>query len=335
MTYYEISFPLFGEGFVVNPPSYISLFGFNLYLYGLFITLGFVLAGVYAYKRRDVLGLTQDNVLDLVIMAVPCGLVGARIYYALFNFSDYFGAGNWLNIFKIREGGLAVYGGVIASGIAFYVYSRIKKVHIGKLLDAAGFGLLIGQAVGRWGNFFNREAFGNVTGVPWKMGLRSYSGVIYVHPTFLYESLWNIIGLALIHAISKKHKMKYHGQVFLFYVAWYGFGRYMIEGLRADSLFLSGTDIRSSQLLAALSFSVAIALLLRNHLRGTKSLNILDSEESEELDELVELDALDESDTLEELDALEEPDALEGQDAQEELGAPEGQDTSEEKEVQE
>ena len=269
----EISFPLFGEGFSFNPPGYVNVFGFNLYLYSLFITLGFILAGLYLYKRRDVLDLTQDNVLDLIIMAVPCGIVGARIYFAVFNSSDYFGPGNWLNIFRVREGGLAVYGGVIGGAIAFYVYSRIKKIPVGKLFDAAGFGLFIGQAVGRWGNFFNREAFGTVTDLPWKMGLEGYASVVYVHPTFLYESLWNAAGLVLMHIFSKKNEAKYHGQYFLLYVAWYGFGRYMIESIRTDSLFVSGTDIRISQLLAALSFSTAAVLLLRNRLRGKSNMD--------------------------------------------------------------
>ena len=265
----EISFPLFGEGFVIDPPTYVTIFGLNIYLYGLFIAAGFIIAGIYLYKRHEALALTKDNVLDLILLAVPCGIVGARLYYAIFNFSDYFGPGKWLNIFMVRQGGLAVYGGVIGGGLAFYMYSRRKKMPVGKLLDAAGFGLLIGQAIGRWGNFFNREAFGTVTDLPWKMGLRVQSSLTYVHPTFLYESLWNIAGLIILHVISKKNKIKYHGQVFLYYVTWYGFGRYMIEGIRTDSLFVSGTDIRISQLLAAASFSTAVALLLRNRLRGT------------------------------------------------------------------
>ena len=264
----EISFPLFGEGFVINPPSYFNLFGFSIYLYGLCITAGFLLAGLYIYKRRSVFGMTQDDVLDIIILAVPCGIIGARLYYAAFSLSDYVGPGNWLNIFRVRQGGLAVYGGVIGGAIAFYIYSRMKKVPIGKLLDAAGFGLLIGQAAGRWGNFFNREAFGEVTNLPWKMGLMGTAGFVYVHPTFLYESLWNIVGLILMHIISKTKELKYHGQYFLMYVAWYGLGRYAIEGLRTDSLFVSASDIRASQLLAALSFSVAIWLLIRNRFRG-------------------------------------------------------------------
>jgi len=264
----SITFPLFGEDFIINTPGYISVFGFRLYLYGLFITAGFVLAGVYMYVRRDMLKLTKDNVLDLIILAVPCGLLGARIYYILFNASQYIGPGKWQNIIMFREGGLAVYGGVIGGAIAFYVYSRIKKIPIGKLLDAAGFGLLIGQAVGRWGNFFNREAYGVGTDLPWRMGLTTNTGTIYVHPTFLYESLWNIAGLAMMHYFSKKTERKYNGQYFLFYIAWYGLGRFMIEGLRTDSLFVYGTDIRVSQLLAALSLAVAVLLLVRNRLRG-------------------------------------------------------------------
>jgi len=283
----EISLPLFGEGFVINPPDSINVFGFSLYIYALFITAGFLLAGLYMYKRRNAFNLTQDNVLDMIILAVPCGIVGARIYYALFNLSDYVGPGNWLNIFRVRQGGLAVYGGVIGGAIAFYIYSRVKKIPIGKLLDAAGFGLLIGQALGRWGNFFNREAFGTITALPWKMGLMGYTGFVYVHPTFLYESLWNIVGLVIMHILSKKEKVKYHGQLFLMYVTWYGFGRYMIEGLRTDSLYIGGTDLRISKLLAALSFSVAVLLLIRNRLRGTHN-NMKNSEfgiQNSELDE--------------------------------------------------
>ena len=201
-------------------------------------------------------------------MAVPFGLIGARIYYIVFNASYYFGPGKWQNIIMLREGGLAVYGGIIGGAIAFIVYSRVKKIPIGKILDAGSFGLFIGQAIGRWGNFFNREAYGTETTAPWRMGLTTGAVTIYVHPTFLYESLWNIIGFILLHIFSKKRGRKYYGQYFLLYVAWYGLGRYMIEGLRTDSLFISGTDIRVSQLLAAVSFAVAIVVMIRNHFSG-------------------------------------------------------------------
>ena len=289
-----ISFPLFGERFVIDPPAFITIFGFDIYLYGLFITAGFAAAALYLLKRRDVFGLTKDNILDLVIIAVPCGLVGARLYYMLFNFEYYFGPGRWQNIIQFREGGLAVYGGVIGGAIAFIIYARVKKIHIGKLLDAGGFGLFIGQALGRWGNFFNREAYGIETDAPWKMGLKfrraeyipSLNQTIppgethYFHPAFLYESLWNTAGLVLLHIISKKWKTKYPGQYFLFYVAWYGLGRFMIEGIRIDSLFIPGTDIRVSQALAAASFLIAASILVRNHIRKTTvSVSLAEGEE--------------------------------------------------------
>jgi len=276
-----ISFPILGEGFILNPPAYFTIFGFTIFYYGLFITAGFALAALYLVKRSAIIGLTKDNILDLVIIAVPAGLIGARLYYILFNFEHYFGPGNWQNIFAIREGGLAVYGGILLSGVAYLIYSRVKKIPIGKLLDAAGFGLFIGQAVGRWGNFFNREAFGIETSVPWRMGFsftqRTYSSALdqvlepgttyYFHPTFLYEMLWNTLGLLLMHIFSKKFKTRYPGQYFLFYVAWYGFGRFIIEGLRVDSLFVPGTNIRVSQLLAIASCLAAVALLIIFHLR--------------------------------------------------------------------
>jgi len=294
-----ISFPLFGEGFIIDPPAYITIFGFNIYIYGLLITAGFALVAVYLLARRDVIGLSKDCLLDLVIIAVPCGLIGARIYYMVFNFEYYFGPGKWQNILQIREGGLAVYGGIILCGVAFLIYSRTKKIPIGKLLDAAGFGLFIGQSVGRCGNFFNREAFGIETDVPWKMGLIFDRNIYissldktftagtpyYFHPTFLYEVLWNVVGLILMHIFSKKRRTKYPGQYFLFYVAWYGLGRFMIEGLRIDSLFIYGTDIRVSQLLAALSFLGAVLILIRNRLNGVLVLeNTAGSDENAEFE---------------------------------------------------
>jgi len=277
----SISFPLFGEGFIINPPAYFTIFGFQIFFYGLFITAGFSLATLYLIKRSRVIGLTRDNILDLVLMAVPAGLIGARLYYVIFNFEHYVGPGNWQNIFAVRDGGLAVYGGIILAGIAYLIYSRRKKVPIGKMLDAAGFGLFIGQAIGRWGNFFNREAFGSETAVPWRMGFTFENSTYipslgetfaagqarYFHPAFLYEMLWNAVGLLLMHTFSKKYKSKYPGQYFLFYVAWYGLGRFIIEGLRVDSLFIPGTGIRVSQLLAIASCLIAALLLIYLHLR--------------------------------------------------------------------
>jgi phosphatidylglycerol:prolipoprotein diacylglycerol transferase len=224
----------------------------------------------------------------------------------IFNFDSFFASGQWGNILRFRDGGLAVYGGIIASAFGFIIYSRAKKIPIGNLLDAAGFGLFVGQAIGRWGNFINREAFGVETNLPWRMGLTARGNTTYVHPAFIYESIWNVAGLFIIHTFSKKSKTKYPGQYFLFYVGWYGLGRFMIEGLRTDSLFIPGSDIRASQLLAILSCITAIVILFVNFLRGkevTHRNNIEDdnmepvfgedaedAEDAEAADELAKLD---------------------------------------------
>ncbi len=264
----KISFPMFGDRFVIDPPTYFTVFSRPVYWYAVIVTLGFILAAAYILKRRRTFGLTQDNILDMFLIAVPCGLIGARLYYVAFNLENYTGPGNWLNIFKIWEGGLAIYGGIIAAAVGIWIYGRRKKIPAGVLFDAGALGLLIGQAVGRWGNFINREAYGGETDLPWKMGLTTAGRTIYVHPTFLYESLWNLLGLLLLHIFSKTRR-KYDGQLFLMYAAWYGLGRFFIEGLRTDSLYLPGTDIRISQLVAALTFCIAVYFLLRNRLRKT------------------------------------------------------------------
>jgi len=286
---------MFGENFVLDFPRFFTLFGFNIYYYGLFITAGYALAVLYLIKRRDLFGLTKDNIYDLLIIAVPMGLIGARIYFMIFNFDTFFGPGQWGNILRLRDGGLAVYGGIIASGLVFILYSRYKKIPLGNLLDAAGFGLFIGQAIGRWGNFVNREAFGVETDLPWRMGLTTQGVTRYYHPAFIYEALWNVVGLLIIHIFSKKYKSKYPGQYFLFYVAWYGLGRFMIEGLRTDSLLIPGTELRASQWLAAISFFVAIGILIYFHVRGKEITSVYgddaeDAEEAEAAEELAELD---------------------------------------------
>ncbi len=250
----------------MDPPTYFLVFGRPVYWYAVIIALGFLLAVLYILKRRDDFGLTQDNILDMFIICVPAGIIGARLYYVLFNSADYFGPGKWINILKVWEGGLAIYGGVIAAVLAILFYSRKKKIPAGVFFDVGAMGLLIGQAVGRWGNFINREAYGVETELPWKMGLTSQSGTVYVHPAFLYESLWNIVGFILLHIFSKRHR-KYDGQIFLFYLAWYGLGRFWIEGLRDDSLYLFRTNIRVSQLVAVLTFGAAVYILTRLKLR--------------------------------------------------------------------
>lgn len=256
----EISFPMFGD-FSVNPPSSFNLFGRPIYFYAVIIACGMILAALYCAKRAPQFGLTDDNLYDFIIWAIPLCVIGARLYYVAFKW-DYY-AENFGEIIAIWNGGLAIYGGVITGIIVALVWCKVKKIPFFALADLASFGLLIGQAVGRWGNFMNREAFGAKTDAFCRMGL-TYPGMetVYVHPTFLYESLWNLIGLVVLHIWTKKGGRKYDGQVFWLYIFWYGLGRAWIEGLRTDSLYVGQTDIRVSQLLAAISAAAALAVLI-------------------------------------------------------------------------
>ncbi|MBR7082236.1 MAG: prolipoprotein diacylglyceryl transferase [Oscillospiraceae bacterium] len=258
----SISFPIFGEGFSINPSTYFTLFGLKVHWYGVIILTGLVLATLYIVKRAPQFGMNEDNIYDLLLYAVPIGVIGARLYYVVFNFSLY--RGNLAGIFKIWEGGLAIYGGIIFGILGIFIFSRRKKIPFGNLLDLGALAVIIGQIAGRWGNFINREAFGRQTTLPWRMGLTPEGGAtIFVHPTFLYESLWNFIGFIILHFWSKKRR-RYDGQIAAMYIAWYGFGRFFIEGLRTDSLYLFNTGIRVSQLLAAVLFVLAAVYLLVN-----------------------------------------------------------------------
>ena len=250
-------------GINVNPSRVaFNLFGKNIYWYGIIIAVGFLLAVIYAVRRAPEFGLTEDNILDLLIASVPAAIIFARIYYCVFNWSIY--RDNPISCLYIWEGGIAIYGGVIGAVLGLWIYTRIKRVKISPRLDVGGLGLLIGQCIGRWGNFINREAFGAETNSFFKMGLIDKSGTLrFYHPTFLYESVWNLIGFFLLHFLSKKRR-RYDGEIFTLYVAWYGLGRGFIEGLRTDSLYLFGTGIRVSQLLGFLSCIAAVFLLIRN-----------------------------------------------------------------------
>ena len=261
MRYTEISFPAIG--LTVNPGRFFEIGPLKVHYYGLIIAIGLVLAVVYGCRRRKAFGIKEDDLLDGVLWVTPFAILCARAYYVIFRWAEEYAA-NPISALYIWNGGLAIYGGVIGAVIGIIVICRIKKVKIAAVLDLVSLGFLIGQSAGRWGNFFNREAFGAETDVLWKMGLLQPNGeVMYVHPTFLYESLWNLCGLAILHIVSKKRK--YDGQVALGYAAWYGLGRAMIEGLRTDSLYWG--PFRVSQLLAAVSCVAAVAVLVWNHFR--------------------------------------------------------------------
>lgn len=253
-----ITFP--NLGISVNPSRVaFNVLGKDIYWYGIIIAAGFLLAVIYAMRRAPSFGLTEDNILDMLFVAVPLAIVCARLYYCIFYWDLY--RDNPIAILYVWEGGLAIYGGVIGAVIGVAIFCRVKKLPIGPLLDVGSLGLLIGQMIGRWGNFMNREAHGAVTNSFFKMGIADAAGnVTYYQPTFLYESVWNLVGFVALHFYSKRRK--FDGEVFLLYLAWYGLGRAWIEGLRTDSLYLFNTGIRVSQLLAALSCVAAIAVLV-------------------------------------------------------------------------
>ncbi len=259
--YSSISFPTLG--IEVDPPRTFCLGPLCIHLYGLVIAIGLILAVLYACRRCKEFGMKEDDLLDGVLWIAPFAIICARIYYVVFSWKDY--AENPISVLYIWEGGLAIYGAVLGAILGVIVFCRIKKVSLPMLLDMVLLGFLIGQSIGRWGNFFNREAFGAPTDAFTRMGLfNTVTGQWeYYHPTFLYESLWNLAGLIFLH-IASKHR-KYDGQIALGYAAWYGLGRCIIEGLRMDSLYWG--SIRVSQLLAAVSCIAAVAVLIWQHFR--------------------------------------------------------------------
>jgi phosphatidylglycerol:prolipoprotein diacylglycerol transferase len=256
MQYTAISFP--GLGLEFDPIRSFSIGPLTIHLYGVIIAIGLVLAVVYGLRRSKAFGLTQDDILDGVLCIVPFAIICARAYYCIFSWQEY--ADNPISVLYIWNGGLAIYGGVIGAVIGIIVFCKVKRVSIGAVLDVVSLGFLIGQSIGRWGNFFNREAFGAETTGFLRMGLLHHATQTYTyhHPTFLYESVWNAIGFVLLHFLSKKRK--YDGQIALGYAAWYGLGRALIEGLRTDSLYWG--SFRVSQLLAGVSCLAAVTVLI-------------------------------------------------------------------------
>ena len=267
-----ISFPgLFGD-WEFNPDPIAIHIGHGVYWYGIILACA-MLAGLFlCMKQAKRFGLTEDNVLDLVLWAVPCCILGSRIYYVIFYLDLYRNADgslDWGRIIAIWDGGLAIYGTVIAGVLVVLIFTRVKKLRFAAMMDLAVMGLLLGQIIGRWANFINREAFGGLTDLPWRMRLWvSASQYIEVHPTFLYESLWNLVGLLLMLFVVTKGR-RFDGENTWFYFLWYGLGRAWIEGLRTDSLYLfdwtfMGQPIRVSQALSLVMVVVAAFMLFYN-----------------------------------------------------------------------
>ncbi len=255
-----ISFP--GLGISLNPPSYFTVFGHRIYFYGVLIAIGFLLAIVTCARKSRKFGIKSDDFYDMVIWLIPISILSARLYYVLFRLEEFAGQ-PLISYLAVWEGGLAIYGGIIGGAITVYCVCRRKGIPVTAMLDLCVFGLLIGQIIGRWGNFINREAFGAQTEIFCRMGLTDPSGhTIYVHPTFLYESLWNLVGLTALVLWFRKGRRRYDGQVILLYLFWYGLGRAWIEGLRTDSLYIGHTGIRVSQALSLVLVVFAGGVLL-------------------------------------------------------------------------
>ena len=299
--YTTISFPFFG--LEMNPDRVLELGSLNIRLYGLIIGLGLMLAVIYGWQRSRQFGIKADDITDGVLWVVPFAVLCARAYYCIFEWEAY--AGNPISVLYIWEGGLAIYGGIIGAVIGMAVFCYFKKIKLPALLDLVLLGFLIGQSIGRWGNFFNREAFGAETEIFIRMGLKNAmtGAVTYHHPTFLYESLWNITGFAILHFLSKKRQ--YDGQIALGYVLWYGLGRVCIEGLRTDSLYWG--DFRVSQILAGVSaIGAAVALFVlstRSHdpeklfVNQVAALEEAEEEAEEDGEELEDVEETEESET--------------------------------------
>lgn len=281
--YSTISFPALGMEW--NPPRGFQVGPLDIRLYGIVIALGLILAVVYGLRRRKQFGLKEDDLLDGVLMIVPLSIICARIYYCAFSWHEF--ASDPISVLYIWNGGIAIYGGVIGAALGVVAFCKWRKINVFSVLDLVVLGFLIGQSIGRWGNFFNREAVGDLgEKADWflRMGLfnETTGQYDYFHPTFLYESVWNALGFAALHFLSKKRR--YDGQIALGYLFWYGLGRTIIEGLRMDSLYIG--SVRVSQLLAALTcFGAAVALILlhfKKHDPEKLYVNQLAAQETEE-----------------------------------------------------
>lgn len=266
-----VAFP--GLGISVNVKSIaFRVFSWPIHWYGLIIAFGFLLAVLFCSKRVKRFGIEQDDVFDLLLYAVPLSILGARLYYIIFYLDRFRTADGKLDfgaMIRIWDGGLAIYGGIIMAIIVTVIFCKKRKISFYAFADIGAYGLLIGQSVGRWGNFVNVECYGGPTTLLWRMGIYEFVDGAYqyteVHPTFLYESLWNLVGLLLLAFVLERYR-KFDGQIFFSYMAWYGLGRSWIEGMRTDSLYFFSTGLRISQVLAIL-FCVSAIIILMLQLR--------------------------------------------------------------------
>lgn len=300
LDYYQIVFPKMGIDINIKSEAF-TVFGVQIQWYGVIITIGMLLAILFGFSQMKKYGIDSDRAIDAIIGGIIGGVIGARLYYVFLEWDNY--KGNLKEIINTRNGGLAIYGGIIGAFLIGGIIAKIRKLRLMPLLDIAGMGFLIGQGIGRWGNFFNHEAFGYNTDLPWGMtsgriqewiiennsSISSTADILAmdpmkpVHPCFLYESIWCLLGFAVLFFISKRRK--FDGQMFLMYVGWYGIGRFFIEGLRTDSLILG--NLRVSQVLGMIAFitSVIILFIMSSKVKrmGSEYVFYRDSDESKNL----------------------------------------------------
>lgn len=271
----SISFPNLNIGPLDINRVAFEVFGFKIYWYGIIICTGIILGFLYLYLRIKSYGMNSDNLVDIALCTVPCAIIGARLYYVVTSPGEF---DSFYEMIAIWNGGIAIYGAIIGGALALFTICKIKKFPILKVFDAASMGVMLGQIIGRWGNFVNAEAFG-VTDKYQFLGktfdiantsannpfIMSINGNL-VHPTFLYESVWNLVGFVLINLLW--NKKKFDGQILLWYLTWYGFGRCIIEGFRGDSLFVG--NIRISQALGLVCAVIGIILTVVIRIRISK-----------------------------------------------------------------
>ena len=257
---YTVTFPHLGLEFNINPVAF-SIGNFHVYWYGIIIAAGFLLALIYASFSCKKMNIDINRLFDVVIVGLIAGVIFARLFYVVFYPGDKYWK-NPLEIFQIHDGGLAIYGGIIGAVVFGSLMAKLRKLKVTAVLDIAALGFLIGQCVGRWGNFINQEAFGSATELPWGMHSENTAAVVdgNVHPCFLYESLLCLLGFVLLHFFTRRFR-RYDGQTFLLYIVWYGACRFFIEGLRTDSLIIPSTSLRVSQVIAAVCVVAGIVLL--------------------------------------------------------------------------
>ena len=260
---YNVSFPGLGLDFTINSVAF-TVGSYPIYWYGIIIASGLLLAVLYAWRSSPRYNVDFNKLVNCILVGIITGIIGARLYFCFFQW-DYYSK-NPIEILYINNGGLAIYGGIIGALAGGLTVAKIQKMKIMPILDIAMMGFLLGQGIGRWGNFINQEAFGTPTNLPWRM-VSEGTGMVGVHPCFLYESLWCLLGFVLLHFYGK-YRQKYSGQIFFSYLVWYGFERMFVEGLRTDSLYLPfqlfGMDIRVSQVLSFAIFVTGLVMLIIN-----------------------------------------------------------------------